>query len=240
MYTTSSTPKHTHNNITHTTAQHTQHTHTHMQKWSQLHKALHKDECNTHPWQWSSIVSAPGLDVWRGEDPFGHIHSHGGDVWRERGANVLEDREEGGLATPLKPYNHQLHVGVRDAVPQLGPKVCQEVFGGSTMDSWEEVVGDVGHGDSIEGNLPAVMEVAQLQWKIFDVCIATGSKFHDMLFLAGRRKKWEEDGRRMDEGRSGEVRKKGRGREKGRGEEKGGGRRGEGREKGRGKKGGRK
>ena len=61
---------------------------------------------------------------------------------------------------------------VRDAVPQLCPQVGQEVFGGPSMDSREEVLGDVGHRDFIEINLPAVVKVAKLQGKTFDVCIA--------------------------------------------------------------------
>ena len=137
---------------------------------------------SAHPCIGAPVLPCNGRR-WR-DHPLRHVHPHRGNVWRERSTYVPEDREEGGLAPPLKTHNHQLHAVVRDAVPVLGPQVGQEVFGGTAPGhAREEMGGDVGDGQGVEDELPAVAQLTQLQWQHLDVRIASKERNELLLLL---------------------------------------------------------
>ena len=99
---------------------------------------------------------------WR-ESPLGHLHPHSRHVVRERGGGVPQHGQEGGLPSSLQTHHHQLHPVVGLAVSELGPEVGQEPFGGATSDARQEVVRDVGEGEAVKSQLPAVVQSAQTQ-----------------------------------------------------------------------------
>ena len=108
----------------------------------------------------ASFLLLQGL---RGFDhPVSHIDPHSGNVLWQGGTGVPEHREEGGLAPPLKPYNHQFHAIVGHAVPELRPEVGQRLLGGALPGNpREKVWGHIGDGDSTQEEVVQLMELPE-------------------------------------------------------------------------------
>ena len=83
---------------------------------------------------------------------------------------------------------HELHAVVGLAVSQLCPEVGQQPLGGPSPDPGHEVVGDVGEGEAVEGQLPAVVQPTQVQRQRLDVRVAVVVVVVVVVYLLGGRR----------------------------------------------------
>lgn len=74
----------------------------------------------------------------------------------------------------LQADGHELHTVVGLTVPQLCSEVGQQPLGRASPHPRQEVMGDIGESETVEGELPAVVQATEVQREPLDVWVAVG------------------------------------------------------------------